>query len=599
MKTLRNIALFILLAAAFSAANATVVFWGDGFGDIGFGALAHPSGSESVAFGDYAASLSQDIWRSSFVGAYAGANARALHSSVYLGDEAGIGCSEHDGVVAIGSGAAAFVRGATNVVAIGSSAMAGWGGLSDATYVNGQLYMAKGDGIFLTDDPTLQFSSAPLYYTNGVWTLRGNVHVQGRMTREAPGTGETVEVLGAWPGDFDYYLDARRGDDGNSGRIGFPCQSITGIVARVEADIASGAWTNGIPQIGVMRGSYDYPGTISTNAMRFVSVQGRDATVIEPLDPANSNAIRRLSMPNGGVSELTEFNGFTFKGFNASTAYGGGGAYGSWWNNAAFFLVYFSDCVFEDAEFFLIPGYTYSNYLYFFSYCVLDKCEVRETVRYRSNSYLAEGNDGVASLFNSSEFYSCIIRLGEDAPDGELGYANLAVDCYFENCLVYKPKLKKSRAVRKIGGTVTGRIPGIYGSTILIGEHVGGTFMTTTPGSSWAVSVENSIVADGTNTHVYDSTSWYPTYSQLTLGDDLRPTDDSKIFFGYESGEGRRLRNAILEAVAAALNDQGYEEPVVTRLLAARQLTTGTGSGGSRELRVTISPASEDEELED
>lgn len=598
MNRLRNIALFILLAAAFSAANATVVFWGDGFGDIGFGLAAHPSGSESAAFGDYAASLSQGIWRSSFVGAYAGANGRALRSSVYLGDEAGIGCGDHDGVVAIGSGAAAFVRGATNVVAIGSSAMAGWGGLSDATYVNGQLYMAKGDGIFLTDDPTLQFSSAPLYYTNGVWTLRGNVHVQGRMTREAPGTGETVEVLGAWPGDFDYYLDARRGDDGNSGRLGFPCLTITGVVARVDADIASGAWTNGIPQIGVMRGSYDYPGTISTNAMRFVSVQGRDATVIEPPDAADTNAVRRMGMPNGNVTALTTFRGFTLRGFNASQAYGGG-ARGEWWKDAAFFLLAFEDCVFEDASFFQLGNQAVTSYCYIFNYCFLDHCEVRPTVRFRSDYWTRDTNDGVAAAFNSSEFYSCIIRLGEDAPDGELGYANLAVDCYFDNCLVYKPKLKKSRAVRKIGETVTGRTPGIYGSTILIGEHVGGTFMTTTPGSSWAVSVENSIVADGTNTDVYGTTSWYPTYGQLTLGDDLRPTDDSKIFFGYKSGEGRRLRNAILEAVAAALNDQGYEEPVVTRLLAARQLTTGTGSGGSRELRVTISPASEDEELED
>ena len=122
--------------------------------------------------------------------------------------------------------------------------------------------------------------------------------------------------------------------------------------------------------------------------------------------------------------------------------------------------------------------------------------------------------------------------------------------------------------------------------------------MTTVVGSSKAVPVENSIIADGANTDIFGTTSWYPTYSQLTLGDDLRPTDDSKIFFGYKSGEDRRLRNAILEAVAAALDDEGYEEPVVTRLLAARQPTANASASGTPELRVEVVAVDENDEEE-
>lgn len=553
--------LILTLSLATFAASATVVFWGDGFGNIGFGLEAHPSGGESVAFGDYAGSLSQDIWRSAFLGAYAGERARDIGSSVYLGDEAGRKSSLHDGVVAIGDGALSWSKGATNVVAVGSNACAGWCNLRNTTWINGQLYISEEDGIFITDSPARQFADAPAFYTNGTWTIQGNIVVRGGMWREEPGTGAVVDPLGSWSGDYDYYIDCRRGGDGNSGRLGHPFASITGAVARISADIEGGTFTNGIPTVAVMRGSYEYPGTLPTNAFRFVAISGRGETSIEP---QSAESCRRMSMPNSDdVSELTEFRGFTFRGFDSDTSYSRASSRNEWWMRSPFFLLAFSDCVFEEATYSAESGD--DLYRQVFLFCVLDGCEVRPTVRVVGEGSGWLGNSGINELFRGSEFYSCIICMGTNTIAAHTYSPAFASQCYFENCYVDVPVAGEYYVFRSSSGaTVTGHSKGFKNSTIRIAAYRG------TGSGSAGLSGENSIfsVADRQSA---TTTSLYPAYGEIEYGDDLRPKDYSKRFFGYGSGNDRGLRNAILTDVAAALADEGYPSNVVVRLLARRQ----------------------------
>ena len=556
----RTITLTLTLTSV--AAFATVVFWGDGFGDIGFGLEAQPQGVESVAFGDYAGALSQDIWRSAFLGAYAGERGRNIGSSVYLGDEAGRRSSLHDGVVAIGDGALAWSRGATNVVAIGSYACTGWCNVRNTTWINGQLYISEEDGIFITDSPARQFADAPAFYTNGTWTIQGNVVVRGGMWREEPGTGTVGDPLGAWSGDYDYYIDCRRGGDGNPGRLGHPFASITGAVARISADIEGGTFTNGIPTVGVMRGSYEYPGTLPTNAFRFVAISGRGETFIEP---QSAESCRRMSMPNSGdVSELTEFRGFTFRGFDSDTSYSMS-AYGDeWWMRSPFFLLSFVDCIFEEATY-SKPSASY--YRQVFLFCVLDGCEVRPTVRPAggdvSSGWL--GNPGINEFFRGSEFYSCVICMGTNTIAAHAHSPAFASQCYFENCYVDVPVVGEYYVFRNgSGGTVTGHSKGFKNSTVRVAVYPGS-------GSGSAGLTGDNCIFSVADRQFATSTSLYPAYGEIEYGDDLRPKDYSKRFFGYGSGNDRGLRNAILTDVAAALADEGYPSNVVVRLLARRQ----------------------------
>lgn len=561
MKTLRNLALSALALAPCLAANATATFWGDGFGDIGFGLSARPSGGESVAFGDYAGNLAEDAWRTAFLGAYAGRLSRSMHRSVYLGDEAGQGSSLHDGVVAIGSAAASWSRGMTNVVAIGDWALAGWGNLCDATWINGQVYISKGNGIFITDDPSRQFADAPVFYTNGCWTLQGSLVVRGEMLREDPGTGDVVDPLGVWQGDYDYYVDGYRGLDTNSGRLGQPFASITGAVARISADIEGGTFTNGIPTVGVMRGSYEYPGTLPTNAFRFVAISGRGETFIEP---QSAESCRRMSMPNSDdVSELTEFRGFTFRGFDSDTSYIRLFTRNEWWMRSPFFLLSFVDCIFEEATYSAPSGTDW--YRQVFLFCVLDGCEVRPTVRVVGEGSGSLNNPGINDLFRGSEFYSCVICMGTNTIAAHAHSPALASQCYFENCYVDVPVAGEYYVFRNSsGGTVTGHSKGFKNSTVRVAIYLG------SGSGSAGLGGENNIcsVADR---QFATSTSLYPAYGEIEYGDDLRPKDYSKRFFGYGSGNDRGLRNAILTDVAAALADEGYPSNVVVRLLARRQ----------------------------
>lgn len=586
MKTLRNLALSALALAPCLAANATATFWGDGFGDIGFGLSARPSGGESVAFGDYAGNLAEDAWRTAFLGAYAGRLSRSMHRSVYLGDEAGQGSSLHDGVVAIGSAAASWSRGMTNVVAIGDWALAGWGNLCDATWINGQVYISKGDGIFITDDPSRQFADAPAFYTNGCWTLQGSLVVRGEMLREDPGTGDVVDPLGVWQGDYDYYVDGYRGLDTNSGRLGQPFQTLTGAVARIAADIDTGAFTNGVPTVAVSRGSYEYLGEIATtNAINFVAISGRGSTFIEP---QTSGSPHRMGMPNSDdVTSLPVFKGFTFRGFNASEKYGGR-SLGAWWRNASFFLVCFEDCAFEDASFFVVDGSTSAQYCYIFSYCIVSGCEVKPTVRFRSIHF--SGNSGITDLFFCSEFYSSVVRLGEDVSGTDSSSHELAYSCHFDNCYVEKPKVGWSAVMRRSGNfpTVTGLYPSVSNSTIRIGANMSGS--TSAPGFC-----VNSIVSVGSNSSGVAGSNFFPAYDEIAYGDDLRPTDFSKRFFGYMSGNDRGLRNAILADVADALANEGYPSNVVVRLLARRQPAAVPAETPARPMRM-VTPVCRDPE---
>jgi len=591
MKTLRTLALSALALAPCLAANATATFWGDGFGDIGFGLSARPSGGESVAFGDYAGNLAEDAWRTAFLGAYAGRLSRSMHRSVYLGDEAGQGSSLHDGVVAIGSAAASWSRGMTNVVAIGDWALAGWGNLCDATWINGQVYISKGDGIFITDDPSRQFADAPAFYTNGCWTLQGSLVVRGEMLREDPGTGDVVDPLGVWQGDYDYYVDGYRGLDTNSGRLGQPFQTLTGAVARIAADIDTGAFTNGVPTVAVSRGSYEYLGEIATtNAINFVAISGKGSTFIEP---QTSGSPHRMGMPNSDdVTSLPVFKGFTFRGFNASSAYGGTVSSRPWWRNASFFLVAFEDCTFEDAPFFVVDGKSSTVYCYVFSYCILEKCEVRPTVRFRSVPQGPNpGNAGARDPFFCSEFYSSVIRFGEDVSDTESYSHLLSYSCHFDNCFVEKPKVGWSSVMRRNAGypTVSGLYPSVTNSTIRIGTNVNGS------SSVSANYLWNSIYSVGSNSSGVSGTNFFPAYDEIAYGDDLRPTDFSKRFFGYMSGNDRGLKNAILSDVADALSNEGYPSNVVVRLLARRQPAAVPAAAPARPMRM-VTPICRDPE---
>ena len=542
------------------AARATVVFWGDSFGDIGFGLAAQPQGAESVAFGDYAGALSQGIWRSSFVGAYSGRYARDVLASVYFGDEAGLGAGAHSGVVAIGDGALACSKGATNVVAIGTGACAGWCNVHDTTWINGQVYISEEDGIFVTDSPSRQFADAPVFYTNGCWTIRGNLHVIGEMTRADPGTGDVVDPLGAWSGDYDYYVDCRRGGDGNSGRLGRPFASITGAVARIAADLEGGVFTNGVPTVGVMRGAYEYPGTLPTNAFRFVAISGKGDTFIEP---QSTNSCRRMSMPNGDVEALTEFRGFTFRGFDSDTSYSWHSFDGVWWKRSPFFLIEFRDCAFEEATYSTASGTDW--YRQVFLFCVLDGCEVRPTVRVCGRDDGGVSNYGVNELFRGCEFHSCVIRMGTNTVAASSRSPSASSSCYFENCYVDIPGVGGKYTFKPNGSTVTGRGPGITNSTIRVGAYLGsGTGVNALPAAG------NSIISVQDSTQAASGTSIYPAYGEVEYGDDLRPKDYSKRFFGYMSGNDRGLRNAILTDVSEALREEGYTN-VAVRVLALRQ----------------------------
>lgn len=556
-------------AAAALSASATVSFWGDAWGDIGFGLNAHPSGGESVAFGDYAGYGAQEAWRTAFLGSYAGSTAARTWKSVYLGDEAGLSARSHSGVVAIGSGACAFASGLTNVVAIGTSAFAGWNALADATWINGQLYIGKGDGIFLTDDPALQFADAPLFYTNGCWTVRGDVHVEGEMKRVEPATGGFVDPLGAWAGEFDYYVDARIGSDGNSGLLGHPCATITGVVGRITAAYYNAETTNEFPTVCVMPGSYEYPGELPSMGITFVAASGRDATVIEPSDPSSSNACRQINVNPDSAYYLPTFKGFTFRGFNASRSYRVVMSNDYWWQCAAFFLVAFEDCVFENAKFFVAGSRSSTDYCYIFGGCVLSRCEVRPTVRFRSIDIYWFSNPGIWECFYASEFYDCVIRLGEDSDGTERLSHALGSRCFFSNSYVEKPKIGARYAIRKqasaSNSTVTGHPPGMTNSTVRVGEDLYSFY------PDRQLFGANSIVSIGSYDGGFVDTSWCPAYSAASFGDDLRPVDDSKRFYGYGSGADRRLRNAILADVADALTNEGYPSNVVVRLLAKRQ----------------------------
>jgi len=562
-------------AAAALSASATVSFWGDAWGDIGFGLNAHPSGGESVAFGDYAGYGAQGAWRSAFLGSYAGSGSAQAWKSVYLGDEAGLSARSHSGVVAIGSGACAFAAGLTNVVAIGTSAFAGWNAIADATWINGQLYIGKGDGIFLTDDPALQFADAPLFYTNGCWTVRGDVHVVGEMKRVEPATGGFVDPLGAWAGEFDYYVDARIGNDGNSGLLGHPCATITGVVGRITAALDNAETTNEFPTVCVMPGSYDYPGELPSIGITFVAVSGRDATFIEP---SSSNACRQINVNPDGAYYLPTFKGFTFRGFNASRAYGVRNSSDYWWQFGSFVLVAFEDCAFEDAEFFVVGIHTATTYCFIFAGCILSRCEVRPTVHFRSIQW-GISNPGITDCFWASEFYDCVLRLGEDAggtPTSRMSITGepmtshgLATDCYFANTYAEKPKTAASYVARfRAGGTtVTGRAVCATNSTFRVVQIINSLNLYQSDKNA----IVNSIFSAGSYEGGFIGTSWYPAYGAAPFGDDLRPVDDSKRFYGYGSGADRRLRNAILADVADALTNEGYPSNVVMRLLAKRQ----------------------------
>ena len=314
----------------------------------------------NVAIGGYSMSNSVDCSWNICYGALSMADTVSCDQNVMLGIRAGQGMTD--------------VR---RSVGIGISSMRGANGLYHATDINGQFYADESNRVIRIGVDNRGDSNTPLSYSNGLWTVNGNLLVNGSIS-----VGSST-VPSAQPSEeFDLYVDASRGDDGYDGTTPFtPKRTIDGAIA---------ALTNAGERICLRSGHYAYPRLAhkrylhvpdSMGWFSVVGIDGKENTYIDGMGlPPGTNNWICATTDSGG---MCEFHGVTFKNWSSGTFV--------YWNNTVtpyryagpFVFLYFEDCDFADTQCHAaVNGYTGVNRdggCVFFN-CIFKSCSFRNIV---------------------------------------------------------------------------------------------------------------------------------------------------------------------------------------------------------------------------
>lgn len=514
------------------------------------------SGAYNTTLG-YLAGLDGSGDRITAVGAAAGGSSWENGNTTFVGAASGVGSYYLQNCIGLGYRSLRQAHNMTNVVAIGSGAFSEAEGHRDATWINGHFYAENGKGVHLfeTNDRNAP-GAASLSISNGVAVIKGDLVVTGDIWRRADGLLSDNENRK----EFDYYLSASYGDDDASGNESAPCRTIAGVLNRIQSDCDNGLAEGEFFTVGVHRGTYEYPGDIPSVGVELVAIDGKEKTFIAPL---SDDSPRRISKSASGVNYLTGFRGFTFEGFNTDISFRWSGGNPDWVKRSAFFLIEFTDCVFQNAHYINTrPNNSMSWYAFTFNCCVCTDCEVKPTVVPIFELQKNNGNNpGISDIIYRSEFRNCVIRFGADE-DLSVDYAK-SVCAYtrMENCFVEIPKAGSYYALRAASThtTVTGLVSGFYDSTIIIRES-----------KNYTPSLDSQ-----TNGRLYDCLVSFPVggwSDRLTengnrseigfeFGEDYRPNDYALRFYGYHAQCDRGLRNSIIGDLVNAL--EAHDQPAV------------------------------------
>lgn len=499
------------------------------------------------------------------MGAAAGGDSWGNSATAFFGAASGVGSYYLDNCLGIGYRALRESHHMTNVVAIGSNALAGRDNIRDATWINGHFYAENGRGLFLCESNRQEPGAASLTISNGVAVLRGDLVVTGDVWRNADGA-IPAQVAAR---EFDYYV-SQIGDDALNGTQPAPCRTLSGVLARIRADIDDGKVEEKFFTIGVTRGEYEFPGDIPAFGAEFVAVDGKAKTFIKPL---SEESPRRITKPNAGVSYLTSFTGFTIEGFNCDMRFSRGSSAGVWFKRSAFYLCAFEGCTFRDADMPAMitkPDETSWDYTFIFNSCLLDGCEVEPSViplpLSKANFY--GNNPGIDDAIFRCECYGSVIRLGQHDISRDLAKP-FASYTLFDNCFIEVPRTGGYYFMR--GGsaykTVYGTIPEVSNCTIAIGEIRTGTF------AHMNTAFYNSLFTVGSGLPAWNDTmtgKGNRNAPGMSYGADFRPTDYAARFYGFASEGDRGLKNSIVGAVVDALNDEG-QQAVAARMMLKMQ----------------------------
>ena len=446
-------------------------------------------------------------------------------------------------VTGIGYRSVRYSSNMSNVVAIGSFSLSDISQLHDATYLNGQFYAEKDYGLYLTNDKDLKRERAPIFFTNGVWTMNANLVIKGQVEIASEQPLIPIDISGM----YDLYLDSEKGDDANTGYVNRPKRTMKAILDKIaETDFD----TNYYVTVCVYPGQYEYPMDLDSNVgIVFDAIGGSDKTFIG--EPFGVSASTNRYVNNRSPYWIA-YNGFTFRDFDAGLEEGGPAG--------AFCYVWFGGCEFTDAQ----PRISRNRSV--FHGCVLDKgCVLGSTVIPMRNGDFSGLELNEHNVIIGSEIYDSIISFGNGADDDRNTAPRLSHRSRFVNSFVLFGICYGAVTYPASDDelTILGQDPTVIETTVIVHstnqnhfKDVIGTYERKQPAKNCLIAINQVDEAD-----VYGESNKAVSSDVLKfVTGSYRPLDSQYWYWGYDSAKTRNIRNSVLADVAIALDQEGYSE---------------------------------------
>ena len=488
--------------------------------------LALFGGNGDIAVGSCALDATQTTDWNTAVGAAAMYGAKASTFNAAVGHRAGEYIANSISNIFIGVRAGKGSSNLVNSVGIGTDALREIGNNTRTTDINGQFYANKGSGTIRVGTGN---GDAELVYRNGGLEINGDLKVSGNLT-----FGENSYARDEAIGNYDFYVDAVRGNDEDNGSLLYPKRTLDGALSLVTSNNST---------VCVRAGKYAFPSYLKTDLFSPNTIRTEYKVDIIAVDGAERTSIveedGNAAWMCGYSQSMMTIKGFTIKGFKRGS-YGGN-------RLGIFSFIKFIDCVFRDTSATTRKDDGNSG-AGIFTQCYLENCRV-VNCSFTGYSSSGESHYYYTSVFDLSFLDGCYVDVS--SPDGS---ASISIASEWWNSFVRVNKTKVPPRRNWNGQNVSWADGCFYNTTAIIGDS---------SYSSPSMSDYNyCIIGEGSGFRSRNLTECYTNSVasvNAMLGTNMRPvqselrSNPQLRFYGYGAADDIATKNGIVGFCAYAI----------------------------------------------